>query len=71
MKGKTKFSEYEANQIRKLINQKVLASTNEQKGIRNKIRDLGFYYSDFSNKKGYTVEDFEELIKTGEIKIIQ
>lgn len=70
MKGKKEFSEHEANQIRKLINQKVLASTNEQKRIRDKIRKkYGFYFSDFSNKKGYTVEDFEGLIKTKEIII--
>ena len=70
MKGKSKFTEFEANQIRKLINQKLNASKNEQKTIRNKIRNLGFYYSDFSGKKGYTVQDFENLIKTGEIRII-
>jgi len=70
MKGKSEFTEYEANQIRKLIRQKLLASTTEQKGIRNKIRDLNFYFSDFSDKKGYTVDDFELLIKAGQIKII-
>lgn len=68
-KGKRIFSEYEANQIIKLINQKVVASKNEQKVIRNRIRGLSFYFSDFSNKKGYTVDDFEKLIKTGEITI--
>jgi len=70
MKGKKEFSENEANQIRKLVKQKLLASTTEQKGIRNKIRDLKFYFSDFSEKKGYTVEDFEQLIRSGQIKII-
>lgn len=70
MKGKKVFTVFEADQIRKLINQKVMASTNEQKGIRNKIRNLGFYYSDFSNsRKGYTVQDFDNLIATGEITI--
>lgn len=69
MKGKTEFTEFEANQIRKLINQKLNASKNEQKTIRNKIRSFDFYFSDFSSKKGYTVQDFENLIKTGEIKI--
>ena len=70
MRRKTEFTEFEANQIRKLINQKLNASKNEQKTIRNKIRNFGFYFSDFSGKKGYTVQDFENLIKTGEIKII-
>lgn len=71
MKGKTAFTEFEINQIRKLINQKLIASNNEQKNIRNKIRSFGFYFSDFSSKKGYTVQDFENLIKTGEIKTIE
>lgn len=57
MKGKREFSEYGANQIRKLIEQKI---------IRNKIRGFRFYFSDFSSKKGYTVE---ELIRKGEIII--
>lgn len=70
MRRKTEFTEFEANQIRKLINKKLVASNNEQKTIRNKIRSLGFYFSDFSSKKGYTVQDFENLIKTGEIKIV-
>ncbi len=70
MKGKRKFTEFEANQIRKLINQKLLASKNEQKSIRNKIRNFGFYFSDFSSKKGYTIQDFDNLINTKEIIIV-
>lgn len=70
MKGKTEFTESEANQIRKLISQKLMASKNEQKSIRNKIRSFDFYFSDFSSKKGYTVQDFENLISSGEIKIV-
>jgi len=70
MKGKTEFTEFEANQIIKLINQKLNASRNEQKNIRNKIRSFNFYFSDFSSKKGYTVQDFEDLIKSGEIRIV-
>jgi hypothetical protein len=70
VKGKREFSESEANQIRKLIGQKLIASKTEQKLIRNKIRSFEFYFSDFSSKKGYTVQDFENLIKSGEIKIV-
>ncbi|MCF8348733.1 MAG: hypothetical protein K9G61_07965 [Bacteroidales bacterium] len=70
MKGKGEFTEDEANKIRNLIKQKMQVSSNEQKGIRNKIRDLNFYYTDFSDKKGYTVDDFNQLIKSGQIRII-
>lgn len=71
MKGKREFTEDEANKIRNLIKQKLLASKNEQKGIRNKIRALKFFFSDFSDKKGYTVDDFNQLIKSGQIRIIK
>lgn len=70
MKGKSEFTEDEAYKIRNLIKQKLQVSSNEQKGIRNKIRDLKFYFSDFSDKKGYTVDDFNHLIKSGQINII-
>ena len=62
MKGKTEFTEFEANQIRKLINQKLNASKSEQKTIRNKIRSFDFYFSDFSSKKGYTIQDFVAIL---------
>ena len=70
MKGKRVFTANEANKIRSLISQKVSASKNEQKRIRDEIRSLGFYFSDFSNKKGYTIDDFEMLIKINRIEII-
>jgi len=69
MRGRNKFSETDANKIKNLICEKVRATPNEQKVIRNKIRRLGFYYSDFSNQKGYTVEDFNALVDSGEVVI--
>lgn len=70
MKGKKSFSNVEMQEIIDFIEQKVVASRSEQRNIRNKIRSLGFYFSDFSNKKGYTVDDFNELIQAGEIEIL-
>ena len=70
MKGKRGFTTVEIQEIINLIEQKVVASKNEQRNIRNKIRSSGFYFSDFSNKKGYTVDDFNELIQAGEIEIL-
>lgn len=69
MKGKTQFSRDEAKRIIELIEQKLLASKSEQKNIRNQIRSIGFYYSDFSNKKGYNVNDFNQLIVSRNIEI--
>jgi hypothetical protein len=69
MKGRSLFSVNEAEQIRSLIKQKLVASTTEQKTIRAKIRKIGFHFSDFSNKKGYNVQDFDDLASSGHITI--
>ena len=59
MKGKTNFTSIEAKKIKELINLKVKSDKITQKRIRDKIRAIGFYYSDFSSSKhGYTVKDF-------------
>ena len=70
MKGKNTFTSSEIQTIKKLIAEKVAETADKQKGIRAKIRKIGFHYSDFSAKKdGYTVSDFELLIRLGQIKI--
>src|SRR5690554_3035638 len=70
MKGQNTFTSSEIQTIKKLISEKVVATPDKQKGIRTKIRKIGFHYSDFSTKKnGYTVSDFETLIRLGQIKI--
>ena len=70
MKGKNTFTTLEVQKIKTLIKEKVTATSNEQKSIREKIRKIGFYYSDFSsNKNGYTVADFENLISSEKIVI--
>ncbi len=70
MKGQNTFTSLQVQTIKKLIAQKVVATPDKQKGIRGKIRNIGFHYSDFSSKKdGYTVADFEALIRSGQIKI--
>lgn len=58
MKGKTTFSRSEADEICRLIEEKLKADTNGQKRIRDRIRKLGFYASDFGIGGGYTVKDF-------------
>jgi hypothetical protein len=70
MKGQNTFTSLQVQTIKKLIAEKVVATADKQKGIRGKIRNIGFHYSDFSSKKdGYTVADFEALIRSGQIKI--
>jgi hypothetical protein len=62
------------NEIRRLTNQKVKATPGEEKGIRQKIRNLGFYWTDTSRGRekisgGYTVADLDGLVASGEITI--
>ena len=71
MKGENSFTKSQITAITLLINKKVLATKEEQKKIRDKIRkEYKFYFSDFSSKKGYTVADLNELINSGRIKVI-
>lgn len=62
MKGKKNFTQAEAEQIKALIVKKLKADATEQKSIRNKIRKLGFFASDFGLRGGYTVNDFLRYI---------
>lgn len=69
MKGKKQFLKSEIEQIRILIGEKCLSNSATQKKIRQQIRNLGFYYSDYSKKRnGYTVDFFNSLIEAGVIK---
>jgi hypothetical protein len=62
MKGKAVFTLQEAISIEMLIEEKLKSDTQKQKGIRDKIRKLGFYASDFGIGNGYTVADFRKLV---------
>jgi len=63
MKGKSIFTQSEANQIITLIRKKLLVNPAEQKRIRDNIRALGFYASDFGIGGGYTEGDFLRAVK--------
>lgn len=63
MKSKASFTKSEADEIVKLIKEKLKADSTKQKGIRNKIRKLGFYASDYGFSNGYTVEQFLSVAK--------
>lgn len=63
MKGKIVFSKHESEMIIALIKEKLKSDTVKQKGIRAKIRKLGFYASDFGLRDGYTVDDFIRAVK--------
>ncbi len=70
MKGNKVFTTLQINAIKRLTDKKIGKPKSEQTSIRNELRDIyKFYFSDFSNKKGYTVDDIDELISSGQIKI--
>lgn len=62
MKGKSTFTRSEADAIISLIRQKLQANSREQVGIRNKIRKIGFYASDFGVGGGYNEFDFLRVV---------
>lgn len=75
MKGRDTFTMAVIKELKQLFMQKDKADYNEQKSIRRKIREKGFYISDFSKymtdftKKGMNSTDFIRLCKNGTIKI--
>ena len=68
MKGKSLFTQKESEKIIALIQQKQFADRATQKNIRNKIRALGFYTSDFGITGGYTVNDFLSVVSEVEVE---
>jgi len=49
MKGKSTFTHKEINEIKYLIELRSDASRDEQKSLRDKLRKIGFYISDYKN----------------------
>jgi hypothetical protein len=65
------YSQKEADEIRLILSKIRIASRDEQKKLRDYLREnLNFYISDYtSSKEGFTVEDFDNLIRQRKIKI--
>jgi len=69
MKSKAFFSKSESEEIIDLIAQKLKSEPSKQKGIRDKIRKIGFYASDYGFRDGYTVEQFLSVAKIAGTKV--
>ncbi len=63
MRSKLSFTKLEAEEIVRLIIEKLKTEPTKQKGIRDKIRKIGFYASDYGFRDGYTVEQFLSVAK--------
>lgn len=69
MKGKNTFTAKEISVLIQLMQLRVKAEPSAQKGIRAKMRKIGFYGSDFGIYD-CQVSDLEGLIRSGRIKVI-
>ncbi len=70
MQGKDTFTQADASRIRYLLYKKVQQSGKAwQKPIRDELRSMGFYISDYGGY-AFTVEDFDRLVIKGRIKIV-
>jgi hypothetical protein len=72
MKGRTAFTASEKQRIGTLlIELRSGIPKSQQKKIRDKLRNMGFYITDFDNTySGFTGSDFFQLIEEKKIKII-
>jgi hypothetical protein len=71
MKGSRRFTPEAGQEIRRLLVQTRQAEPARQKGLRQQIRDRGFFISDFTRPtSGFRREDFDALVASGAIEII-
>ena len=70
MKGKNTFTQYEIEQLKALIKERIQAPRDKQKQIRAKMRAIGFYGGDDFGIKDCQLSDFENLIESGRIKVL-
>jgi hypothetical protein len=71
MKGSRQFTREAAQAIRRLLAETRRVAPSQQKALRQRIRDHGFFISDFDRPiTGFRPEDFDELIRGGLIDII-
>ena len=61
-----------AARIRGFLGEVRRSPHDQQKRLRQQIRDLGFYISDFSRPdSGFTPADFDALVAQGTIRIVE
>jgi len=68
MEARTEFSRDEIRQIRQLLEEKAGATREQQKSIRQQIRDLGFFISEVGGPdRGFGSTDLDNLLANSEI----
>ena len=72
MAGRRRFSPNEASEIRNLLARKSRADRSAQKHLRNRIRKIGFYITDFDQSGlGFGPDDFDRLVSRGTVVVEQ
>jgi hypothetical protein len=70
VRGRARFSENEADEIRSILWEVRRAERSKQKGLRARLRSKGFYISDWSSDQSkFSVSDFDEAVAEGLIVI--
>ncbi|MBU8934894.1 MAG: hypothetical protein KOO62_12985 [candidate division Zixibacteria bacterium] len=72
MKGKKAFTEAEARDIRNLLSKKERAQKSDRKRIRDELRSIGFYITDWDQtQRGFGRADFDTLVQIGQVRILE
>jgi hypothetical protein len=71
LKGRDRYSPSEAEEIKRLLKERLVADRDTQKRLRSQLRqELGFFISDFPVGVGLlSPADFDELVRSGRIII--
>jgi hypothetical protein len=70
IKGRNTFTKKEVDDIRKLLKLKNTSARAKQVVYRSKLREMGFYITDFDQtQSGFTTYHLDDLIRKGIIRI--
>jgi hypothetical protein len=69
MPSRNEFTSKEIDEIRGALRELRRVDSGRQKTIRDRLRRIGFYITDYSHDAdGFTVSDFEEMLSRGTIR---
>lgn len=67
---RSEFTPEEADEILHLLREVRRADRSRQKGLRARLRRIGFYITDYvHDQAGFTASDFDDLVRRGVVKI--
>lgn len=69
--SKTSFTGEELTRIISLVRQLEIADSSKQKGIRNKLRNIGLYWSEVAPGMSYTVENLRLLFENETLTLLE